>query len=76
MGHGNSFRIHAAKLDVHRVLVGRKYQHFTFSEACGPLLTDEWGEPVDNGPLAYEAHPFWTSFEAWIGQPSTKGTAE
>jgi hypothetical protein len=65
MTHGNAFRNHAAKRDVHRVRVGRRYWHFTFSDMWGPLLTDEWGDPVNNMPLADEAHPFWDAFEAW-----------
>lgn len=64
--HGNAFRNHLAKRDVHRVRVGRRYMHFTFSDRWGPLLTDEWGEPVSNMPLADEEHPFWTPFETWL----------
>lgn len=72
MTHGNVFRRHIDKRDVHRVRVqgpgergpGR-YWLFTFSDAWGPMLTDEWGEPVDNTPLADEEHPFWDKFEAW-----------
>lgn len=66
MAHGNAHRNHAAKLGVHRVRVSGRYQSFTFSEAFGPLLTDEWGEPTDNAGLAWEANPFWDAFEAWI----------
>lgn len=65
MTHGNQFRDHTAKADVHRVRVGRRYWLFTFSPMWGPLLTDEWGDPVDNAPLADEDHPFWPQFEAW-----------
>lgn len=65
MAHGNSFRNHAIKADVHRVRVGGRYRRFTFSDQWGPLLTDEWGEPVSNMPLADEEHPFWDAFEAW-----------
>ena len=74
--HGNSFRNHAAKRDVHRVLVGRRYQNFTFSEAWGPLLTDEWGEPIDNAPLADETHAFWSPFEAWLASRHPHKTGE
>jgi hypothetical protein len=72
--HGNTFRNHAAKADVHRVKVGRRYWLFTFSDQWGPLLTDEWGEPVDNTPLADEAHPFWDAFEAWQAASKIRGT--
>lgn len=65
MTHGNAFRPHLIKTEVHRVRVGKRYWHFTFSDRWGPLLTDEWGEPVDNMPLADEEHPFWEAFEAW-----------
>lgn len=70
MSHGNATRNHAIKGDVHRVRVGRRYWHFTFSDQWGPLLTDEWAEPVDNAPLADENHPFWTAFEAWLAASS------
>jgi hypothetical protein len=73
MAHGNAFRNHLLKADVHRVRVGKRYWRFTFSEAWGPLLTDEWGETVDNTPLADEAHPFWDKFEAWQRAALTKG---
>lgn len=65
MTHGNAFRNHLAKADVHRVRVGKRYQYFRFSERWGPILTDEWGEVIDNTPLADEAHPFWDKFEEW-----------
>lgn len=64
--HGNAHRDHAIRADVHRVRVGKKYWLFTFSEMWGPLLTDEWGEPVNNYPLGDETHPFWDKFEAWL----------
>lgn len=65
MVHGNITRNRAVKADVHRVRVGKRFWQFTFSDAWGPLLTDEWGEPVDNAPLTDEAHPFWDKFEEW-----------
>lgn len=66
MTHGNTTRNHAIKAGVHRVRVGKRYWYFTFSDRWGPLLTDEWAEPVDNTPLADEEHPFWDAFEAWL----------
>lgn len=67
MSHGNIRRNHLLKADVHRVRVrdSRKLWTFTFSEMWGPLLTDEWGEPIDQKPLSWEEHPFWDAFEAW-----------
>ena len=80
MPHGNAFRNHLVKADVHRVRVGKRYQCFTFSDQWGPHLTDEWGEPVSNVQLADEDHPFWPKFEAWLNErdardpdPSRKG---
>ena len=75
MTHGNTFRNYLVKRDVHRVRVGKRYWRFTFSDQWGPLLTDEWGEPVDNTPLADEQNPFWDKFEAWLAdtrQPSPR----
>lgn len=66
MTHGNSSRNHLIKADVHRVRVGKRYWQFTFSQQWGPLLTNEWGEPIDNTPLSDEGHPFWDKFEAWL----------
>lgn len=63
--HGNTKHFRAFMSDVHRVKVGRKYWLFTYSEMCGPLLTDQYAEPVDNTPLADEEHPFWDAFEQW-----------
>lgn len=75
MTHGNATRNHLLKRDVQRVRVGKRYWYFTFSDAWGPLLTDEWGEPVDNTPLADEEHPFWDKFEAWqAARPSPEPT--
>lgn len=72
MAHGNSRRNHMVKADVHRVRIGARYWQFTFSDMWGPLLTDEWGEPVNNKPLADEEHPFWDKFEAWLREaPAT-----
>lgn len=79
MAHGAIQRNHQIKADVHRVRVGKRYWHFTFSPQWGPLLTDEWAEPVDNMPLANEAHPFWDRFEVWMAaQPALpiKGEVE
>lgn len=65
MTHGNTKRDRSIRIDVHQVKVGRRYWHFTFSDAWGPLLTDEWAEPVDQHPLVDEDHPFWDAFEVW-----------
>lgn len=65
MSHGNAFRPHAIKADIHRVRIGKKYWNFTFSPAWGPLLVDEWAQPIDNTALSDEGHPFWDKFEEW-----------
>lgn len=81
--HGNVKLNHLAKSDVYRVWVAGRFQHFTFSEDWGPLLTDEWGDPVNNDQLSNESDPFWTAFEGWMaagkprdfGKPSQMGKA-
>lgn len=76
MTHGNAFRPHLRRADVHRVRVKkvRGYVLFTFSERWGPCLCDEWGEPVNNVPLADEQNPFWDAFEAWLAAREAKPT--
>jgi hypothetical protein len=76
MAHGNAHRNHLGKRDVHRVWAMRRYWHFTFSDQWGPILTDEWGDPANNMPLADEEHPFWDAFEVWQKARSQDGTTD